>query len=289
MLALRTQPLRRAGALHRARLARVFPVWAAWLVPAFGQAARGSADLHYAQWGGSPLGVLAVLVHEPGRVFAHFAATERLRYPLLVISVFAGLHCLRRGSCSWRCRRLRSTAERVSDREHVVFALFDAGGSRAGIRRGRGRCRDAQPARRGARWFGPGALLLASVLGSALLGGLPWSRDYARADFRADAATANRRAVLALIGANARCKRRTRCCRIWRSGRWCSARRHRTALPSWVVLDVTHRQRFARREDLLRTLEEPIVRTWLARDDYGVVFANRELLVLHRGRRRAPD
>src|SRR6185295_8198039 len=50
-----------------------------------------------------------------------------------------------------------------------------------------------------------------------------------------------------------------------------------------VVLDITHRRRFAQREDLLRTIEEPQVRNWLARDDYGAVFANDQLLLLRRG------
>jgi hypothetical protein len=51
----------------------------------------------------------------------------------------------------------------------------------------------------------------------------------------------------------------------------------------WVVLDITHRERFAQHEDLLRTLEEPLVREWLARDDYGVASIDDQLLVLRRG------
>jgi hypothetical protein len=50
----------------------------------------------------------------------------------------------------------------------------------------------------------------------------------------------------------------------------------------FVVFDVAYRRRFAEREDLLRTLEEPFLRSWLARTDHGVVFADAEFLVLRR-------
>jgi len=53
---------------------------------------------------------------------------------------------------------------------------------------------------------------------------------------------------------------------------------------SFVVLDVSHRHRYARQETLLRTREEPIVRRWLARPDHAVVRVERDLLLLRRGR-----
>jgi hypothetical protein len=39
----------------------------------------------------------------------------------------------------------------------------------------------------------------------------------------------------------------------------------------FVVLDTAHRQRFAHNEDLLRTHEEPFVRSWLARGDHDFI------------------
>ncbi|MEM9067617.1 MAG: DUF2079 domain-containing protein [Myxococcota bacterium] len=50
----------------------------------------------------------------------------------------------------------------------------------------------------------------------------------------------------------------------------------------WVVLDTSHRDRYAEREVLLRTSEEPNLRTWLARPDYGVVLAASPWILLHR-------
>ena len=65
------------------------------------------------------------------------------------------------------------------------------------------------------------------------------------------------------------------------------ARVHRAPPPErgtqLVVLDVSHRRRFAGQESLLRTMEEPNVRRWLARADHRVVFAQDGLLMLERG------
>jgi hypothetical protein len=65
------------------------------------------------------------------------------------------------------------------------------------------------------------------------------------------------------------------------------ARVHRAPPPDRaaevVVLDLAHRDRFAQREDLLRTIEEPGVRDWLARDDYGPIAHAAPFLVLRRG------
>jgi hypothetical protein len=52
---------------------------------------------------------------------------------------------------------------------------------------------------------------------------------------------------------------------------------------AWVVLDAWHRDRFRHREDLLRTHEEPNVRNWLAREDYGLVGVEPPYLILSRG------
>jgi uncharacterized membrane protein len=65
------------------------------------------------------------------------------------------------------------------------------------------------------------------------------------------------------------------------------ARVHRAPPPDRdaevVVLDLAHRDRYAQREDLLRTIEEPRVRDWLARADYGPLAHAAPYLVLRRG------
>lgn len=51
----------------------------------------------------------------------------------------------------------------------------------------------------------------------------------------------------------------------------------------FVVLNASHRERFRGREDLLRTLQEPVLRRWLARDDYGLVLVRAPYFVFRRG------
>jgi uncharacterized membrane protein len=283
VLAFRDPQLRRVGERGAVASLAYFVLWVAWLQPSFGAALNSSADLHYAQWGGSPLGIAPVLLRDPARVLAHFGAAERLVYPWLVLSTFAFLPLLRPRMLLVAlppiALNLASAFPTASTLySHYLTPALPACAFAATIALA-ALVERIQPM----RWFAPAALLFASAVGSVCAGGLPWSRDYARADFHADAATMQRRAVLALIGARS------------------SVQAPDALLPHLaernlvfrapppdrgarlVVLDITHRRRFARREDLLRTLEEPGVRNWLARDDYGAVFANQQLLVLRRG------
>ena len=50
-----------------------------------------------------------------------------------------------------------------------------------------------------------------------------------------------------------------------------------------VVLDLAHRRAFLHREELVRTDEEPIVRSWLARDDHALIAAEGDFALLERG------
>jgi hypothetical protein len=50
-----------------------------------------------------------------------------------------------------------------------------------------------------------------------------------------------------------------------------------------VVLDIGHRERYTRQENLLRTMEEPGTRTWLAREDHHLVGHAGRYLLLARG------
>jgi hypothetical protein len=283
LLALRVPPVRRAGAAIALASLGYFVLWIAWLQPVFGAAPQTSAELHYAQWGGSPLGVLPALLQDPGRVLAHFGAPERLRYPFMVAAMFAGLPLLAPRlvlvaapplALNW----LSAFPTANTSYTHyltpalpaLMYAAVDALHRLA-----------AHGPR--ARRLGSSALLLASALFSLWLGGMPWSHDYARGDYRADAATMNRRAVLARIGADTSVQAPDPLLPHLAERRLVFRAPPPERGAELVVLDISHRERFARREDLLRTIEEPLVRRWLARDDYGAVFANRELLMLRRG------
>jgi uncharacterized membrane protein len=287
VLAFQTAPrLRRSGALLALASCAYFALWLA-LSPHPAAGTASSAELHFGQWGGGPLGVFGTLLHDPMRVWQHFSAIERVRYPLLVLLPLGLLPlCAPR----WLLVALPPLALNLLSQfptssglySHyltpavpaLVFGAID-GLSVLGARA------DALGTR--ARAFGAIGLVLASATGSVLAGGLPWSRDFPRADFRTDAATASGRQVLALIAPNNSVQAPDPLLPHLAE----RASVYRAPPPDHhaevVVLDMTHRERFAQREDLLRTLEEPLVRTWLARDDYGVLFVDRALLVLRRG------
>lgn len=111
----------------------------------------------------------------------------------------------------------------------------------------------------------------------------PWAMAHQARDFRADARSHAARAVLRAIDPDTAVQapdellphlaERPRLFRAPPPER----------LAKWVVLRADHRLLFAHYEDLLRTQEEPIVRRWLARPDFGLVRAEGPYLLLQRG------
>jgi uncharacterized membrane protein len=287
LLALAGPPaMRRSGRAIALGSVAYFMLSQLWLQPSFGQAAQTAADLHFGRWGGSPFGVLSALLHAPASVLAHFAAPERLLYPLRVLAPLAFLPLLR---LRWALVALPPLALNLLSEFPTASALYShyltpalpalVFGAIDGLATVLGRLSQTDRARR----QGLGVLAASSVAASALASGLPWSRDFARADFSYDDSSASARNVIALIGPDASVQapdallphlaERTLVCRVPPPERG----------TDFIVLDVTHRARFAHAEDLLRTTEEPLLRRWLARSDYGVVFVDPRLLVLRRG------
>jgi hypothetical protein len=127
------------------------------------------------------------------------------------------------------------------------------------------------------------AALIAPVLASVWLGGLPWSLDFEPQAFTADAQTEACRAFVAQVPTATSLQAPDRLLPHVAE----RAVVHRGLPPErgteYVVLDVEHRRRFAQREDLLRTSEEPLTRAWLARDDHAVVHVTAPWLLLQRG------
>jgi hypothetical protein len=270
--------LRRAGIVLAAGSAAYFAFAQLWLQPRFGAALTGSLDLHFARWGGSPLGVVSVLFEQPARVLEHFSTRERLSYPLRVLLPLALLPLLRPRwlLCALPPLALNLLSEfPTTPRLYSHYLTPAVPALVAAAIDGLG----AVHARRPATW----ALLIASVAGSVVTGGLPWSRDFDARAFQADAATQSRQHALQAIAPGASvqapdallphlCERRIL---------------HRAPPPErgtdFVVLDIDHRRRFAREETLLRTTEEPVLRRWLSRVDHELVAADERLLVLQRG------
>jgi hypothetical protein len=132
--------------------------------------------------------------------------------------------------------------------------------------------------------YGLAALLACGLLANVQSGGLPWSNTFERAAFSPDVQSAEAARVVDVIPAAASVQAPDPLLShlIARHGLY------RLPPPEqdsdFVVLDVTHRRRYAQREDLLRTLEEPVLRYWLSRRDYGLVHAEPSYLVFERGR-----
>jgi uncharacterized membrane protein len=240
--------------------------------------AVGSLDQHFGVWGGSPLGVFSALVHDPARVLAHFRAPEKLLYLprlLAVLSFFP----LRAGrlllpAAPYLALNLLSafptSAQQYSHYlTPAVPALVVAGVVGATALRKR--------ALR-ALWF------FTLALGHYAMGGSPLSRDFEREAFRADAASHAARAVLAEIGPQQSVQAPDAL--LPHLAERPTLRRAPPPLHDtrYVVLDVSHRQRYARREDLLRTSEEPFVRAFFARADHGLVAYAPPYALFERGR-----
>jgi uncharacterized membrane protein len=281
----RSRALRRmalfAGAFAIAYLALQF----AWLRPTF-SSARNSYDLHFGRWGGSPFGIVRAAWNDPPLVAAHFAEPARWRYPLLLLWPLGFLPLcsplLLLPALPFIAINLISTfPTSIEMYSHYLTPAVPTLVAAA-----------FQGLAHVHRWLSTPPM--ASVALSGLLGlgamanwqmsALPWAKTFPHAAFRVDARTYEATRILEQIPAGASVQApdpllphlSTR------------SEVYRAPPPEhavdFVVLDVSHRLRFARREDLLRTTEEPLVRRWLTRRDFGLVHAEPNYLLFARGR-----
>ncbi|MET0387205.1 MAG: DUF2079 domain-containing protein [Polyangiales bacterium] len=247
-----------------------------------------SYDLHFARWGGSPLGIVRALLNEPGLVREHLSEPKRLLYfatitwplaflpllgprfllpalPLLAINVIS---------------TFPTTLELYSHYlTPAVPALIAA--ALEGLAWMRQVARERAPA---VLALGEVALLALGVLANLRSGAYPWSQGFDSAAYVHDTRSAQAARIVAAIHPDASVQAPDPLLPHL------AARANVYRLPppdraaDFVVLDVSHRLRYDRREDLLRTLEEPQVRTWLTRRDYGLVLAEADYMVFERGR-----
>lgn len=255
----------------------VYGALATWLV-AVNAPPNGSLSQHFGAWGGSPLGVFRVIFSDPMRAWEHFGTRERLSYlprvlaPLSLFSLRAPKLLL--PALPYLALNLISTFPTADEQySHyltpAVPALVVSG--LVGVLQVR------SPMVR-VLWF------VTLAIGFHAMAGLPLARDFDRAAFKPDASTLAARAVLAEIPAGASVQapdpllphlaERTRVYRAPPPERG----------TDYVVLDVSHRERFAKREDLLRTSEEPLVRSWSARPDQALLVYAPPYALFARGR-----
>lgn len=234
----------------------------------------GSFELHFGPWGDSMGAAVVRWLTDPAAVLAHLAAPVRWSYPLRVLAPLALLPLL-----GWRWLLPAAPLLAINllshfptttnlDSHYLTPALpFLVAAALAGLSRLRRR--------------GPALVALAACLGITLgtQGVAPDSPD-----FRWDARSAASARVVAAIGEAPRSLQAPDPLLPHLAER---PRVHRAPPPDraaeLVVLDLSHRQRYAHQENLLRTVEEPLARTWLARPDYGPVLHAPPWLLLESG------
>jgi uncharacterized membrane protein len=238
----------------------------------------GSLQLHFGSFGDTAGEVVAHLLTHPGELAAHLSIPERLAYLPKVLAPLLLLPLLRP---SWLVPALPVLAVNLVsewpttthlDVHYLTPALpFLVAGALAGA----GRLRRAPVA----SW----ALALAAVGGHVVAGGSPLSAVHDPARFAPDGDTATARAIVAAIPPDASVQAPDALLPHLAERRLLRRAASAESGASYMVLDVWHRQRYAAREDLLRTTEEPPTRSWMARDDHRLWQGGGRYLLLERG------
>lgn len=243
--------------------------------------ARGSFELHFGKWGTSAPSALMYILGHPAELFAHLTAPRRLLYPLLVLGPLALLPLAR---ARWLLPALPVLAVNLLsdfpttvnlDSHYLTPVLpFLVAGALDGAARVMARL-PRMPVR--------SALGSAVVVSHVIAAGTPLSFDCPWAMFMRDERTVAAREVVRAVGPDAS---------VQAPYELLAHLAERPALffppppdkhADVVVLDASHRRRFAHSEDLLRTTEEPRTRRWLARGDWQLALAAGDYLVLRRG------
>ncbi len=271
-------------ALHRTPRALVlcaaclaYGALALWIVSAYAPR-EDSLSLHFGPWGGSPFGIVSALWNTPSRVLQHFSEPERLLYlpRVLLPLAFMPLRApwvLAVAMPALAINLISVFGTSLEQYSHYLSAavppLVAAGVIGLGKTRGRA----------------PVALVLACASVSHLAwSGLPWARDFDAQAFRADARTLSAARVLSAIPAEASVQAPDMLLPHLAERKVVRRGPPPDVEARFVVLDLSHRQRFAQQESLLRTLEEPLARRYLARRDHALVVYAEPFALLERGR-----
>ncbi|MDH5490421.1 MAG: DUF2079 domain-containing protein, partial [Myxococcales bacterium] len=247
----------------------------------------GSFEAHFGKWGDSLPGAVWTWCSRPDLVLAHLLEPTRASYLPTLLLPLALMPLLR---ARWLLLAAPALAINLLsdfpgtaklDSHYLTTALVPL--CAAGVD---GMARAAIALRRWRPAAGAlplGAVALGLLGGQALASGAPYSLDYdpeaRRFDARSEAAARIVRAVPAGVPIQAPDALLPHLAE--------RPRLHRAPPPDrgtpWLILDISHRARFAHQESLLRTIEEPIVRTWLAREDVVLREAAPPYLLLERG------
>jgi len=239
----------------------------------------GSLDLHFGAWGGSPIGVFRALFDDPERVRAHFLAPQRLWYlarvlaPLSFFSLRAPwLLCVALPTLLLNLISVFPTSQMQYSHYLTAAVPSIVVSGVVGLAATRAK-------------FVHGMAALALGIASVALGGLPWSRDFPLSSFQSDAQTVAAKRVLPLIPANASVQAPDALLPHLAERKILRRGPPPDAATDYVVIDVSHRKKFAHQESLLRTLEEPMVQRFLSRPDYALLVYAPPYALLQRSKR----
>lgn len=281
----KSKPLRLTAALTGGLAVAYLVLQFAWLQPTFWPT-HSSLDLHFGRWGGSPFGIVRALFLEPSLVAAHFAEPQRLRYLLLILWP---LGLLPLAAPLWLLPAAPFIAinlisvfpTSVEMYSHYLTPAVPTLVAASFI--GLARVQRALPQQPVASVALCGLLGLVAVA-NWQLAAFPWSKTFPRDAFRVDTRAYEAARIVAQIpdGASVQAPDALLPHLIARREIYRAPPPERAV--DFVVIDVSHRLRYARREDLLRTVEEPMVRRWLARRDFGLIHAEPNFLLFGRGK-----
>lgn len=243
--------------------------------------ASGSLQLHFGSHGDS-LGAVALhLLTHPAELAAHLATAPRLLYLPKVLAPLALLPLLRP---RWLVPALPVLAMNLLsewptttdlDVHYLTPALpFLVAGAIEG-------------AAAAAPWVSRlgvlAGLAVAALAGHAVAGGTPLSLDYDGAAYAHDHRSVGAAAIVARVGPEASVQAPYPLLSHLAERPLLRRTTSPEASADFYVLDAAHRRAYAGDEDLIRTVEEPPVRDWMAREDHALVLAAGDWLLLERG------
>ncbi|MFK7986245.1 MAG: DUF2079 domain-containing protein [Sandaracinaceae bacterium] len=241
---------------------------------------QGSLELHFGPYGRSPVEVVVHLLTHPTTLMAHLGTEARLLYLPKVLAPLLFLPLLRP---RWLLPTLPVFAINLIsvwptttqlDVQYLTPALpFLVAGALDGAERMASRYAMATRI----------LLVLGAAGGHALAGGTPLSLDFPSGAFRSDARTAAALRILDAIPQDASVQAPYAFLPHLAERRYLYRASSLEASADYYILDAAVRRQYLGREDLLRTLEEPVLRDWLARADHAVIRAEGDFLLLERG------
>lgn len=261
-----------------------FLVYAFVLVPMLGPK-QNSVVLHFGHWGSSLPEVAFYLMTHPGELLAFVFSPERVRYLLVLFGCLGFLPLL---GARWLLPALPflainlvsawPTAVELDSHYQTLLLPFLFLAAIEGLAKLK-------------MWRVCGFYLAAAVaVGCAIGGHFLWGGSWLARDFKNEAFASDPRSnaashIVAKVPAAASVQAPYPLMAHLMAREWIAAAPPPDRNFDVVVLDLSSRAQYVGDDTILRTDEEPFLRAWLGRDDYGLVAVRLPYALLKRGAR----